>query len=245
MAENVFKFKRFSVSHAESSMKVGVDAVLLGSWISDICPKNLLEVGCGCGVISLILAQRLKDCDIRAIDIHARSVEESIRNFSQSEWQVRLMAERKCFPQEIITEGIKYDLIVSNPPYFLSGILQPLTPRERARHQGTLSVFSLLENAGAILNPGGRLAVIFPADQYQQVVDYSKLNGMKVLRECRVRNSDKRPFKRVMLEFGRESDINKGMACDKESISENLTLFAEGEPTSEYIALCKDFYMKF
>lgn len=221
-------------------MKVGVDAVLLGSWIDCKSSKRILDVGTGCGIIALLLAQRTKEAEIDAIDIDVMSVGEATLNFRISPWSERLRIEKKFFPQDVLLSKESYDLIVSNPPYFLSGITKPTTRREKARHQGSLSVYSLLENAPSILKEGGRLGMIFPKDFLEPIVDKSKENGFIIRRLCYVRDNEKRPEKRVMIDLEKTNGGNSF-----EMIEEHLTLFEGSEPSAAYREMCRDMYIKF
>ena len=234
----IFRFKHFEVSHGKGSMKVGVDAVLLGSWAPG-CSGKILDVGTGCGVIALILAFRFPEANIIGIDIDALSIEEASLNFHNSPWKDRLSAEISLFPSQVLKKGEKFDLIVSNPPYFDSGIKTPSTRRERARHQETLSVFSLLENSRGLLNEDGVLSVIFPYEFYEKTIQAGLENGLTAKRICFVRDNEKRKIKRVMVDF-----------CLKETFTANpvinhLSLFEDGSPTKEYHELCHDLYLKF
>ena len=150
------------------------------------------------------------------------------------------IAKRLIFPEGVLSEGKKYDLIVSNPPYFKSGIGTPATRRERARHQNSLSVYSLIEHAVSLLNPDGRLAVIFPMEQRDDVIEYAIDNSLTPIRECRFRDNEKRPEKRLMIEFSPKTDGE-----NKKLETEFLTLFENGEPTERYRELCGELYLKF
>lgn len=239
MKSGYFAFKKFEVRHTESSMKVGVDAVLLAAWVN-LGGQKVLEVGGGCGVISLMLAQRYPDAFITAIDIDKGSVRESDYNFNHSPWPGRLKSAELKFPEDVVCSQEKFDLIISNPPFFDAGIKNPLTSREKARHQGDLSVFSLLDHGGEILNEGGKLSVIFPADQYHRVKDYAAERGWVICRECRVRNNIRTPEKRVMIEF-----VKGNNGVSEEIEIERVTLFSDGGPTERYRELCSAFYLKF
>lgn len=241
MEEAPFRFKSFKVSHHRSSMKVGVDAVLLGAW-AGLNPNKILEVGTGCGVISLMLAQRFLEARILAIDIDISSIEEAKENFGKSQWSERLEAiisEFSVFSNQFLGKD-KFDLIVSNPPYFASGLDNPQTSREKARHQSTLSVFSLLDDSKGIITESGRLAMIFPKEYYAKVKEHSETEGYVRLRECRVKNRVGKAEKRVMVELGRK-DFYGDIGCE----TEHLVMFEGDEPTEEYRRLCKDFYLKF
>lgn len=219
-------------------MKVGVDAVLLGAW-THIPKGDVLEVGTGCGVIPLILAQRNNEINIEAIDIDEESVEEAAENFKNSPWKERLFVYNKDFENLRKRKHKRYDLIISNPPYFKSGILNPGTRREKARHQDTLSVFSLISSCETLLKENGKLSMIFPMEFREEVAEYIQNHRMEILRECRVRDNKNRLEKRIMLEIGFFRQRS-----DKEEVR-HLTLFEDGEPSQEYKELCKDLYLKF
>lgn len=236
----MFRFKNFAVNHGNSSMKVGVDAVLLGAWVEFDSPKRILDVGCGCGVIAMILAFRYPEASVLAVDIDLPSVKEAQNNFESFPNHSRLKAMQKEFPGDISEIEGKFDIIVSNPPYFNSGIPNPETRREKARHQASLSVFSLIENAPCLLEDEGVLAVIFPTEFFNQVIEFAEMKGMKPVRICKVRNNERRPEKRVMIEFKRKEADPEGECEEK-----NLVLFKEGQPSETYLELCRDLYLKF
>lgn len=246
MDKSRFRFKSFEVSHSRSSMKIGVDAVLIGAWAGKAKEEpewlfkgsKILDVGTGCGVISLILAQRFPDSKILGIDIDKNSIEESSENFANSPWSSRIESRLISFPDEILGKGEKFDLIVSNPPYFQSGVNNPSTPREKARHQASLSVFSLIENSRLLLSKHGRLSIIFPFEFKDEVKEFASKKLLFPKRICLVRDNDKRPYKRVLMELTEEDGKNP-------VYQEELTLFSRGVPTEEYIRLCHDYYLKF
>ena len=223
-------------------MKVGVDAVLLGAWAGKKAGK-ILEIGTGCGVISLILAQRFPESKILAIDIDKESVKEAERNFETSPWRDNLKANILRFPEDIIDTTKKFDLIVSNPPYFESGILRPDSRREKARHQDSLTVYSLIKYGEHILSEKGRLAIIFPIDFLERIEKDIIETGLILKRICRIRDNESKREKRVMIECSHRED------CNEELKEESLTLFEikEGrrEPTLSYQNLCRDLYLKF
>ena len=234
----MFQFKKFQMLHGHGSMKIGVDAVLLASWVS--CEaRNILDVGTGSGIIALLLAQRNPESKILGIDIDAPSVDEARINFMNSPWKDNLSVKQLEFPKDLISKGEKYDMIISNPPYFDSGVVSPSSQRERARHQDTLSVFSLIEESPEILSIGGKLNVIFPTEFEAAVFELASIHKFTPLRVCRVKNKEQSKEKRVMMELGYM------VRSDNMPEKEVLTLFEGGQPTEEYIKLCKDFYLKF
>lgn len=215
-------------------MKVGVDGVLLGAW-AGVKEGKILDVGTGCGLIALMLAQRFPGSEIIGIDIDEASVMEAGENFAGSPWGSKMRVILGQFP-DAISEDEKFDLIVSNPPYFRSGVDNPETSRERARHQDSLSIFTLMKDSRKFLRKEGRLAMIFPGEFYEELIKEADNSGFSAARVCFIRNNERRPYKRVMTELiiDRKGDRVK---------AEMLTLFRGGEATEEYKKLCGEFYL--
>lgn len=246
--KGVFRFKQFACAHSRSSMKIGVDAVLLGAWADVGNATRILDVGTGCGVIALMCAQRNPDAHIDAIDIDAGSVEEASSNFMSSPWADRLKASLEDYNDISLN---KYDLIISNPPYFKSGIDMPETSRLVARHESGLSPARLLDHARDFLLPGGAVNMVIPSDRFEELMYCVAEYGYRLSRGCRVKGHPDAPVKRLLLEFERcetAGDRNESRQHVKagEFSWENLTLeTSPGHPTEAHRMLCKEFYLKF
>lgn len=237
MNNGLFHFKRFSVAHGRSSMKVGVDAVLLGAW-ADSRGYSMLDVGTGCGVIALMMAQRNREAEILAIDVDSASVEEAACNFGRSQWSGRLRALHMPFA-ELVREGGKFDRIVSNPPYFDSGVTDFTTSRNVARHQGALSPSVLIRESTGLLTYDGRLSMIAPSEFFGRLCEDAVASGLNLIRACFVRGNPRKQPKRVMMEFG-------ALLPDEEAAVDCLTMFdGTGAPSEEYRLLGREFYLKF
>lgn len=238
-----FIFKQFSVNHDRSSMKVGVDAVLLGAWAKLENAQNILDIGTGCGVIALICAQRCKSASILAIDIDDPSVEEAEENFRSSPWSDRLKTEKLDFAgmlKSSTSQKSLFDHIISNPPFFNSGLIEHDTPRLKARHQGILSPGVILRESHILLNNGGRLSMIVPAEEYDELIRIADSNPfMHLSRATFVRGRAAKPFKRVLLEFIKDHP-------KKPAEIDNLTIHCDTtDYTEEYMGLTSEFYLKF
>ena len=236
MRERLFRFKQFSVCHQNSAMKIGVDAVLLGAWMDVTNCNTFLDVGCGCGIISLMIAQRSKNAVISGIDIDKLSVDESINNANNTEWSDRLHFELNDFME---LSGVKYDHIVSNPPYFDDGVEDLSTMRLKARHatDDGLSPISLISKGVSLLNENGKISLICPAKWKDDLLMEAERNGMFLTRLTYIKGNTNAPIKRILIEFS----TNKSNC-----IISTLTLEQErGVPTDEYRNMAKDFYLKF
>lgn len=240
-----FRFKQFDVSHHRSSMKVGVDGVLIGCWARTYGSHRILDVGTGCGLIALILAQRVPGAMIDAIDIDAPSIDEATENVEDSPWSDRIRV-LKC-PYSLVANVLteykeRYDLIISNPPFFDSGVKETITAREKARHQGELSPLSILEGAKELLSPRGSVAMVVTGEIAESLETHAMALGYTLEGKCLVRGHDKAPYKRTMLQW------RVGVPESDKTITEPEFLTLEqspGIPTEEYRALCKDFYLRF
>lgn len=236
-----FRFKQFEVCHSRSSMKVGVDAVVLGAWADIASANNILDVGCGCGVITLMCAQRNPSVIITAIDIDYSSVAEASYNFEMSPWSERLCAKAENF-MELSCCGSKndfygYDYIISNPPYFDSGIDNPDSVRLKARHQYELSPASLIRHGATMLNKGGKIGLVAPFEQYDKLTTEGKVSGLNVVRSLVMTGREGRTPKRIFMEFSHELS---------DEVKEILTIeSSDGSFTEQYRTLCKEFYLKF
>lgn len=250
MKERLFRFKKFSVSHDRSAMKVGVDGVLIGAWTN--CEgERLLDVGTGCGLIALMLAQRNSQASIKGIDVDSDSVEEALENVERSPWKDRIAIELQSFEDLCMASNEElYDLIVSNPPFYDAGVKAPLTPREKSRHQSDLSPKVLIKMAPRLLVPGGRLALIAPAEQEEALRTISIESDMVLQRICYVKNNEASSEKRVMMEFV-FNPVRGAVQCRvkgdlPKSEEDHLVMFdLLGAPTEAYHRLCEAFYLRF
>jgi len=231
-----FQFKQFSVSHRRSSMKVGTDGVLLGAWVDVSDVDNVLDVGTGSGVIALMIAQRTLATRVDAVEINQEAVQDARENFEQAPWTRRLNLYHT--PIQLYLTECKYDLIISNPPFFINSYKPVDEPRSTARHTESLSFQNLLKAADQLLNPHGRLAVILPPAEGLHFKTLAQAAGMTCIRHWTFRTRRNKPVERLLLEF---SKIHK--LPDQGEVL--LYEYDSGEVwTKEYTALTREFYLK-
>lgn len=247
--ESVFRFKQFSVRHDRSSMKIGVDAVLLGAWADISGARRILDVGTGCGVIALMCAQRNPEAAITGIDIDVKSVEEASENFKASPWSGRLNAEEIDFTLLSQDKYGVFDCILSNPPYFDSGVEHPESSRLKARHQDILSPEVLIIKSLDLLVDNGIVALVMPSSDEETVLTGLKGKEIRLKRRLLVRGHPNAPVKRVLLEFMKERGASfayDGNIEANDVMTETITLEDPiGTATEDYRKLEKEFYLKF
>jgi tRNA1Val (adenine37-N6)-methyltransferase len=158
-----FQFKQFTVWHDKCGMKVGTDGVLLGAWTKAVGNIDVLDIGAGTGLVSLMIAQKTNG-NIDTVEIDEDACCQMAENFTRSTWQERLTAHQSSIQDYAKVCSKKYDLIVSNPPFFQTSLKSPDLKRAQARHSETLSLQDLVFAISRLLKPDGRFAVILPVE---------------------------------------------------------------------------------
>lgn len=231
--EKIFRFKRFAVINDRTAMKVGTDGVLLGAWCPVEGARRVLDVGTGCGVIALMVAQRNATAHVTGIDIDEGAIDEATLNFSNSPWGERLNALLTDFND--MDANCQFDLIVSNPPYFTNGVLPSGAARTTARHTGSLTYSQLIDGAARLLTEDGSLALISPTDTEQAIIEAATMASLPVRLMTRVIPVEGAAPKRTLWLLSR----SRIPYCEK-----TLTIaHGEGTFTDEYISLTGDFYL--
>src|SRR6476661_8714524 len=160
-----FRFKQFTISQEGCAMKVNTDGVLLGAYADASHAERVLDIGTGTGVVALMLAQRFPDLDIDALEPDQSASSTATLNFAQSPWQDRLMIYNATFQDYFKGKSrLAYDLIVSNPPFFIDALQSESAQKSLARHTDITFFHQLLSEAARHLSPHGKLQVIVPVE---------------------------------------------------------------------------------
>jgi len=172
MTDNIFRLKPFTIRHGEAAQKVGTDALLLGAWpFATLAspPLHLLDVGTGTGIIALMLAERFPSAHIEAWEVETAACRDAAANIEASPYASRLTLREVNYLDAVkafaSSQHTGFDLIVSNPPYFIEDVLSPNEQRQLARHAEAdgLSPETLLRHASGLLSSSGSLALITPS----------------------------------------------------------------------------------
>ncbi len=179
----MFHFKKFSLDDDHSSMKVGTDSVLLGAMADTEGVDKILDIGTGCGIISLMLAQKSKAM-IHAVEIDEESSIEAEKNFELSPWKNRLKLIFADISDYSETCSEKYGLIVSNPPYFQSGKRKQAIQKGRARHNDCLNFQQLCRCVSMLMERNGRFIVIIPCSSTVLFTGFASRMGLHLEKIC-------------------------------------------------------------
>lgn len=218
-------------------MKVGTDGVLLGAWADCVNAQSVLDIGTGTGLIALMLVQRSK-AKIDAVEIDEAASIQAKENVDKSLWSDRIEIFNKSFQDFSNTTEKKYDLIVSNPPYFQNSLYAPDEKRTDARHNSNLKLDDLVFGAFKLLSEKGRLSIILPYVEGTMFILKAAEKGLYCVRQTNVLPKPAREPKRLLLEFRKE----KMPLVEQELIIE---LNKRHEYSEAYKNLTKDFYLAF
>lgn len=236
----MFHFKQFDLEHERSTLKIGTDAVLLAALTQTDTTQSVLDIGCGCGVISFCLAQKLAENqtipNIVGIDVDADSITEARENaerfplLPKNSFHFEQISLQEFANQE---NAQSFDLIVSNPPYFHGNLKPQGKSRLQSKHgDGQLSFQELVDGVDRLLSPNGRFALILPPpemEEFHQIVN-QKWHCVKTVF---IQPTEKKPIFRVVREYSR--------AFPPEMKSHFSIRNANLQYTSEYLELVKPY----
>ena len=235
MSNNFFRFKQFTVYQDHCAMKVGTDGVLLGAWWELSVCSNVLDIGTGTGLIALMIAQRNAKASIDAIDIDEGCILQAKQNIIQSPFAHRVCVQQYSFRDFVQQIDKKYDLIISNPPYFQNALKPPSLSRSYARHTDTLSFYEIISERVSLLTENGRIALILPHEFKKSILAHAATVNLFAHRITNVFPLFHKPAKRLLIEFGRQE-----VAC----VEDNLIIErGRHQYTDEFKALTVDFYL--
>ena len=237
-----FTFKQFQVNQDRCAMKIGTDGVLLGAWTPLINnPFNVLDIGAGTGILSLMLAQRSNAAPnnvgiIDAIEIDEDAYEQCVENFEASPWGDKLFCFHAGLDEFVDEPEDEYDLIISNPPFYTDDYKSDNTSRDLARFEDALPFEELIEAAALLLSDNGIFSVIIPFKEEERFVSMCKELDLFPLKITRVKGTPTSEIKRSLLAFCRMEQTPL--------IDELVIEISRHNYTPEYIELTKEFYLK-
>jgi tRNA1Val (adenine37-N6)-methyltransferase len=237
-----FTFKQFQVNQDRCAMKIGTDGVLLGAWTPlNNNPFNVLDIGTGTGILSLMLAQRSNAAPnnvgiIDAIEIDEDAYEQCVENFEASPWGDKLFCFHAGLDEFVDEPEDEYDLIISNPPFYTDDYKTDNTSRDLARFEDALPFEELIEAAALLLSDNGIFSVIIPFKEEERFVSMCKELDLFPLKITRVKGTPTSEIKRSLLAFCRIEQTPL--------IDELIIEISRHNYTPEYIELTKEFYLK-
>jgi len=238
MPNNYFDFKQFSIKQDKCAFKVGTDGVILGSYADVRGAETILDIGTGTGLIALMLAQRCK-ATVYAIEPDNLSFEQAKENFLSSKWSDRIFVFNSTL-QNFFPDGVKFDLIVANPPFFSRSLKNPEKRAANARHNDSLPFGELLEGANRLLKDNGLIEIIIPTTESTELMRISEGVGLVCIKVLRIKPTPTSGFTREVIGLKKIS----GLSIER-PVVETLVIEENGRHrySPRYIGLTSEFYL--
>jgi tRNA1Val (adenine37-N6)-methyltransferase len=239
MSNPYFQFKQFIVHQDACAMKVCTDSCLFGAWVTKWLVENkedlvnILDIGTGTGLLSMLLAQKLHCINIDAVEISRLSVQQARENFLQSPWKERLCIYESRI-QDFNAEK-KYDFVICNPPFYQDDLVIKNSEKNAAHHHTELTFGELITAINRLLSNTGNFGVLLP---YHRTAAFEKLaneSGFFLYKKTLLKQTDQHHYFRSMNLFLKEKSI-----CEQEEIT---IKDAYNYYTSQFIHLLKDYYL--
>ncbi len=236
MPNSYFKFKHFVVYQNRCAMKVCTDSCLFGAWAATkiySTAKNILDIGTGTGLLSLMLQQKLPFVTILGIDVDENSVAQAKQNtkhfFNISIQKTNVLR---------LDESKKFDAIICNPPFYEQQLKSPNSNKNLAHHAIELSHKDLAYKIANLLGENGQAFVLLPFSNYKNFIAFAANEGLYMQQMALLKQTTNHSFFRVMLEFKllKTQEAQEEIVCIKD---------AENNYTKEFIGYLKEYYLNF
>ncbi|MFP1829947.1 tRNA(1)(Val) (adenine(37)-N(6))-methyltransferase TrmN [Lonsdalea quercina] len=231
-----FTFKQFFVAHDRCAMKVGTDGILLGAWAPLPKEGRLLDIGCGSGLITLMLAQRTEgQLAVDGVELDAAAGQQARENAVASPWREQVTIHTTDIADFVGRTREHYALIVSNPPYFAPGVSCRSESRAQARYTTSLTHQELLRCAKAKLTAEGLFCVVLPCDVAEGVVPLAEKQGWHLSLRTDVREYASRPAHRTLIALSLQPGTPRRSSL--------IIRDDDGQYSTDYQALTRAFYL--
>lgn len=237
MSNAWFQFKKFKVAQDNCAMKVTTDACIQGAWTpTSINNCNILDIGTGTGLLSLMLAQRNEHALIDAVEIDTNAAEQAKVNFNQSTFSNRISVHN-CNILEFKSDKV-YDLIICNPPFFTNNLLGPNIAKNNARHTISFSLQQLLNFSYEYLSEDGMFSLLLPTKEFEKLNTSIINSGFSIYQKLQIQHKQNTEYKRTICILTKK----RGHLVNNESLT---ILQTDNTPTLEFKNLMSDFYLNY
>lgn len=235
MANDYFHFKQFTLNQGRCAFKVGTDGVILGAYADVHDVNSILDVGSGTGLLAIMLAQR-SNAVIYAVEPEYESFLQMSENVAACKWSNRINVINTRLQD--YQPGTRFDLIISNPPYFTDSLRNPDARKSGTRHADTLTHKDLLEHTSHLLTETGKFQVIMPAPEGTRLINEADRYGLFCKEILKIKTVSSSVVRRMVITFMRSEGV----------FIEKSLIIGDGRKnrfTEEYKSLTSEFYLGF
>lgn len=234
MPNTYFQFKKFRIDQDRTAMKVTTEACILGAWVDENpAPKRILDIGTGTGLLALMLAQKFLQAEINAVEIDQEAHAQAQENFQNSPWAARLKAFNK--PIQGYDPGKKYNLIISNPPFFHKSLLSGNKASNDAKHAIGLSQHDLIHSIDQYSTNEGSFYVLYPEREANQFAELASKSDFFLERKLLIYNQQQMPAFRIIQKF-----VKAQTTLTEEEL---IIKSASGSYTEKFKRLLEPYYL--
>lgn len=239
MRKGDFQFKKFLIRQDKCAMKVCTDSCILGASVPiGMLVCSILDIGCGTGLLSLMMAQRSHDVHIDAVEVDDKAAVQAWENVVISPWKERIVVHRRSIQQFALEHSRKYDLIVSNPPFFYDNLLSQKKDYNIACHSGLLSLDELVSIAVGLLSKEGSLVVMLPPYESSRLVELAAVRGLYPSAIMKIKHAPLSKTIRMITSFRFE-------VTETKSQQQIYIKNPDGSYSGQFVALLKEYYTIF
>lgn len=199
MANNYFQFKEFKVQQDKSAMKVSTMACVLGAYSEASLPINILDIGTGTGLLALMLAQKYEEAIIDAVDIEPGAFQQAKENVQDSKWSGQINVHQSAIQD--FQPSKRYDLVISNPPFYEKQYLSNKDNVNLARHSTSLTQADLIDTILRLMKENGRFYVLLPEVEAQMFRQKAQDKNLYWFRHLDIYDKESQPIQAVVNAF--------------------------------------------
>jgi tRNA1Val (adenine37-N6)-methyltransferase len=238
MANNYFRFKKFTIHQDRTAMKVTTDSCFFGAWAAEAIKnehwqiKNVLDIGAGTGLLSLMIIQK-NSLEIDAVEIDSGAAQQANDNIEASPWKDRI----HVFNEDILSfqPGKKYDCIISNPPFYENELASQTQKKNIAHHSVQLTIAQVLKIIKLYLNEDGLFFLMYPFKRREEIEKLFQANGVHVMDSVILSQSTKHAPFRIIVKGSNKTSTGRTGA---------ISIWNEHQQyTPAFIDLLKDYYL--
>ena len=219
-------FNGFTLEIAPGTFPLSTDSMALADFTR--LPRNakVLDLGSGCGTIGMLLCAKDGNCTVTGIELDEKAHQMALENSTRNSLQDRLNSICGDFTEvSKFADPGKFDVCVSNPPYFTAGFLSQATPV--ARHEQACSLDKLMENAAFALKFGGDFYLVHKPERLAEIFTSATNHKLEPKRLCLLRHKENSPVSLVLVQC--RKGAKPGL------VWEDAVLFdKDGRPTEYY-----------
>ncbi|MCP9753581.1 methyltransferase domain-containing protein [Lacihabitans sp. CCS-44] len=233
----MFRFKQFAIKQERAAMKVCTDSCLFGSLIATENKKNALDIGCGTGLLSLMVAQKNQKIQITALEIDQNAVLDATENIQESPFANQITLHHQTVQDFAKKSDNKFDLIFCNPPFYQNNLKSDKIDKNIAHHAETLTFNDLAKCIDILLEENGSAWILLPPFEMREFISLVEERKLYVSKRYEIRHDENKPVFRVIIELKRAKAVLEEISL--------INIYENKQYSPIFAELLRDYYLIF